>query len=182
MKNYLLNNDNRLRQTVDVDLESLELEMTELGATPSQRATLKTNPARARIAIARAAVVGAKAPIAYAMRLFTSESFLPDGDSKPSGVNLRGRVDPTRDDDGERIWQPHEVSPEWRRGYLRECWKALQDGREPVARYAPSDVELAALGVVTVPEEVSPEFLHGLSERALRAWAQVWGLVEEKAA
>jgi len=163
---------------VTFDLESLQLELRELGATHLQRELFELDVPRARAAIAEAAKRGAGNPLSYAVTLFHSDGFQPEAKSKPRPVNVHGAEDPTRTDDGERIWQANEVDADWRRGYLLDCWTAFVEGREPAARYAPSDEEYEAVKALHAPRlpisVLNPTELSANAERALRAWAEVW--------
>jgi hypothetical protein len=165
---------------VDFEKENLELELAELGATSVQRESLRGDVARARAAIAQAYDRGAGNPLAYALSLYRSEAFQPEAKAKPRAVNQHGRDDPTRTDEGERIWQWHEVDDSWRKGYLLDCWQAFQEGREPAARYQPSEAEFDAVKDLHAPRlpisVLNPTALHTNAERALRAWAEVWGV------
>jgi NADPH-dependent 2,4-dienoyl-CoA reductase/sulfur reductase-like enzyme len=167
---------------VTFDLESLQLELTELGASHLQRELFEVDVGRARAAIAEAANRGAGNPLSYAVSLFRSEGFQPEAKRKPKPVNAHGRTDPSRTDDGERIWQSHEVDSGWLRGYLADCIEAMQDGRDPAARYAPSDEEMQAW-VEAMKRRVPVLMLDPLriwhtASHALDAWAEVWDLEE----
>ena len=168
---------------MDFDLESLELELTELGASHLQRELFEMNVPRARAAIAEATNRGAGNRLSYALSLFRSEGFSPEPKRKPRPVNVHGRIDPTRTDEGKRIWQADEVDDVWRAGYLTECWQALHERREPTTRYQPSEAELDAWMTLMLPPGFStpislePRTLETTAERALQAWAELWGVL-----
>ena len=152
------------------ELAALRAEMDAIAATPVQRQAFETDPPKARAAIAKALAAGARNAAAYAMSVFR-QSAIP---IKLPTSNLHGRIDPTRTDDGERIWQWHEVDDSWRRGYLADCWKALEEGREPAARYQPSQLEFSALAALAGELEHEPGTLRTTAEKALRAWGMLW--------
>jgi hypothetical protein len=167
---------------VTFDLESLQLELTELGASHLQRELFEMDVGRARAAIAEATNRGAGNPLSYAVSLFRSEGFQREAKRKPRPINVHGRTDPTRTDEGERIWQAHEVDSGWRRGYLADCIGAMQDGRDPAARYAPADEEMRAW-VEAMKRRVpvlrlDPLRIRHTAVHALDAWAEVWGFDE----
>lgn len=152
------------------ELKALRAEMDAISATPIQRDAFESDPPKARGAIAKALAAGARNPAAYAMSVFRQSS-IP---VKLPTSNLHGSIDPTRTDDGERIWQWHEVDDSWRRGYLADCWKALSEGREPAARYQPSALELSALAQLAGQLEHEPSTIRMTAEKALRAWGMLW--------
>lgn len=169
--------------TVDVGFESLRIELRELGATQEQRDVLEVDPLRARAAIAQARKAGAEVPVSYALSLYRSATWEPDAPRRHRLVNLHGAIDPTRTDDGERVWQADEVDTTWRKGYLEDCSRALSEGRDPAERYLPSAEEFDqwsdVMGVVGPPGNMSPENLTDSAGRALLGWAIVWGFAAD---
>jgi len=167
---------------VTFDLESLRLELRDLGATHLQRQLFELDVPRARAAIAEATNRGAGNPLSYAVTLFRSEAFQPEDKRQPKPVNVHGRTDPTRTDDGERIWQASEVDESWRRGYLGDCIAAVAEGRDPAAHYAPSDSEMQswveAMKRRMPALELDPSRIQHTAKLALDAWAEVWGFDE----
>lgn len=164
---------------MDFESESLKIELRELAATPLQRAVLERDVPRARAAIAEAIKRGAGQPIQYALSLFNSERFQPEPAQRPKPVNRHARSDPTRTDEGERIWQADEVDEVWRHGYLGDCIQAYLEGRDPAARYLPSDEEcvlwFAAMKERMPALRLDPSGIHWTAAHALGAWAEVWG-------
>jgi len=152
------------------DLAALRAEMDAIAATPVQRQAFETDPPKARAAIAKALSAGARNAAAYAMSVFR-QSAIP---VKLPTSNLHGAIDPTHTDDGDRIWQWHEVDDSWRRGYLADCWKALEEERDPAARYQPSQLELSALAALAGELEHEPSTLRMTAGKALRAWGMLW--------
>jgi hypothetical protein len=165
---------------VDFEHETLNIELRELGASTLQRQLFEGNVERARAAIAQAYDRGAGNPLSYAISLFRSESFLPERKPKPKPVNTHAPTDPTRTDDGERIWQADEVDAVWRQAYLRDCWQVFSEERDAAAHYQPSDAEFEQVKELHAPRlpisVVNPTELHTNAERALRAWAEVWAV------
>jgi hypothetical protein len=163
---------------VDFEIESLEIELRELGATAVQRQVLVANVERARAAIAEAYTRGAGKPLYYALSLFNSDTFQPERKRKPKPVNRHGREDPLFTDDGERIWQAHEVTDEWRHGHLVDCVKGLSEGYDPLARYQPSEEEMEAwvqaMRLRVDVLRIGPRHIRRTSQVALDAWAEVW--------
>lgn len=155
-------------------MEALRIELTELRASMLQRQVFEQNVDRARAAIAQAYERGAGNPLSYAMSLFRSETFLAEKAPRPKPVNAHAKADPTRTDEGERVWQADAVDETWRRGYLADCIDALMEGREPAARYRPSDDEFTLLTAVAV-EQTATEVALTDAARALAGWAIVWG-------
>jgi hypothetical protein len=150
-----------------IETDALRIELQELGATMLQSQLLQTNVERARAAIAQAYDRGAGNPLSYAISLFRSEGFEPEKPAKPKPTNAHGKVDPTRTDDGERIWQWHEVDEKWRHEYLADCIAATQEGRDPKMRYQPSDEEFDRVSEIARAAENAVS--------ALDAWATLWG-------
>lgn len=154
------------------DLKELRDEMSRLGFTQAQQDTLETDVAKAHAAIVKAIDIGASSPSAYALKLFRSPTFAAP--PSPPKSNRYALPDPKYSDDGERIWQHYEVDGQWRRGYLDDCLKALEEGREPAARYAPSDDELNRFHEVTGKLDTSPQNLVATPKAALTAWGEMW--------
>lgn len=168
----------------NLERQALRIELAEIGASMIQRQLFETNVDRARAAIARAFERGAGNVASYAVSLFKSETFMPDPSRKSALANVHGRTDPTRTEDGERIWQAGEVDDTWRHGYLGVCITAL-DERWPLetpgelARYAPSSGEWQAWSAAMkrrMPELLlDPARIRHTAANALDAWAEVWG-------
>ena len=169
---------------MDLEHESLKIEMRELGATVLQRQVLERDVPRARAAIAEAIKRGAGRPIVYALSLFNSPSFQTEHRARPKPVNLHGPEDPRYTDDGERIWQWYEVDDEWRHSYLEETIRALHEHRPltevgDLPRYQFSDEELQAWAKAMRRQgavlRLDPSSIRHTAERALDAWSEVWG-------
>lgn len=150
-----------------IETEALRIELRELGATALQSQLLEKDVERARAAIAQAYDRGAGNPLSYAISLFRSEAFEHRKGQKLRPQNDHGKVDPTRTDDGERIWQWHEVDDEWRHEYLADCIAAMSEGRDPKLRYQPSDEEFDRVAEIARDPSTPTS--------ALGAWAALWG-------
>lgn len=165
-----------------LEREALRIELREIGASSMQRGLLEANVDRARAAIAQAYERGAGNVASYAVSLFKSETFMPDSRRRSPLMNVHGKADPTRTDEGERIWQADEVDDVWRRGYLADCIAALDEGRDPAALYAPSPEELdawvAAMKVRMPVLLLDPARIRHTAVNALDAWAEVWAFDE----
>lgn len=166
------------------EMEALRIELAEIRATLVQRQLLETDVGRARAAIAHAFERGAGNVASYAVSCFKSETFRPEPQRKPKPLNAHGRDDPTHTDEGERVWQAHEVDDAWRHGYLAECRRAFEE-RWPLerpgdlARYAPSRDEydrwVAAMKDRMPVLKLDPARIRHTANVALDAWAEVWG-------
>lgn len=161
-------------ESQSIEMEALRIELRELGASMFQQRMLEGDVDRARSAIAQAYERGAGNPLSYAISLFRSETFLPEAKRRPKPLNAHARIDPTRTDEGERVWQASEVDDGWRREYLADCIDALVEGRDPSERYLPSASEFETLTRVARTQASEQVTLRDAA-RALAGWATVWG-------
>lgn len=157
------------------ELENLRRELRDLGATRLQFELFESNPSRARASIAQALRQEATNELAYAIALFRSDNFQPDPKRLVRPQNQHVAPDPRYTDDGERIWQAHEVDDGWRRDYLRDCIEAFLDGRDPLSRYEASEDEMTLWSDAMRKRTTNIRFDALTTAQALSAWAEVWG-------